>query len=111
MAIKTLYRAFPVALCLTAHAIPAQAENPNQIPQNCRHLDQITAALEAQYREFPAGYGITETGSMVSLFQTEASNSAQTWSLTLTDPRSRITCIMASGEGWRMVPAIAGPES
>ena len=76
---------------------PASAQNA------CAPRDQLVTKLEESYGESRMGAGLRGSASV---FEIWASSSSGTWTILVTNTEG-ISCIMASGESWHDMPAIA----
>ena len=68
-------------------------------------IDRETAIrhLEGKFSEAPAALGLTNTGEILEVFTSDAGRS---WTMLVTTPDGN-TCLVATGEAWKSVPAIA----
>ena len=74
--------------------------------QHARQRHQ--AAGSDKYREAPVAVGVTHNGGLIEVLST---GEGQTWSIIITSPQG-MSCLVAAGEGWRMVEALAqDPEA
>ena len=85
-------RPLATAAFLAAFSFPASAEMP------CGERKALVDYLASEYREQKIGAGITENGTVVEMFYSSAS---ATWTITITDPRTNITCLVAAGSDWQ----------
>jgi hypothetical protein len=65
---------------------------------HCGERKALVDYLASEYREQKAGAGITENGAVVEMFHSAA---RATWTITVTDPRTGITCLVAAGSDWQ----------
>ena len=83
-----------IAALVAALSWPAQAHHGAQ----CAPRDAMLRELATRYVEAPAAIGIG-AGNLVELL---TAPDGLTWTIIWTTPAGR-SCIMASGEGWRML--------
>lgn len=95
---------FSVAgLALAAALIPT----PASAQMVCGQRDDILETLARKYQERPAAIGVESTGGLIEVLADIKSGS---FTIIVTTPRG-MSCLLASGEGWRMVPVERGPEA
>jgi len=80
-----------------ATALPAMAQSP------CGPRDQLIEKLEDSYGENRMGAGLRGNAS---IFEIWASADSGSWTILVTDTDG-ISCVMATGEYWQEMPAIA----
>lgn len=68
-----------------------------QATPQCGQRSQIIGYLAKTYQEAPVGIGVTGKGALVELL---TDKNSKTWSILITYPNG-VTCLIASGEGWR----------
>ena len=71
----------------------------------CNERGEVLTLLAKKYKEAPIGGGVTSKGALIELFNDPNSG---TWTLILTSPKktpdgSKISCLIAAGEGWRVI--------
>lgn len=76
-------------------ASPAAAAAPT-----CNARDSVVQSLGNKYREVPVAAGITNGGKLIEVL---SNDSGTTWTIIVTTPQG-VSCLIAAGEGWRMVP-------
>ncbi|MGQ0674929.1 MAG: hypothetical protein ACT4N4_02415 [Rhodospirillales bacterium] len=91
--VRMQYRFFIAVAALLLTAAPALAQG--QMP--CGDRDELLAKLKAEYKETPAGFGMTGGGQVVELLTSEKGS----WTLLLSLPNGR-SCLIGSGEGWEL---------
>jgi hypothetical protein len=69
-----------------------------QSPQ-CGAREAVLDRLSAKYEEQPVSLGITATGSLLEVLASPGGS----WTIIVTLPGGP-TCLVSSGEGWRMAP-------
>jgi len=62
----------------------------------CGDHERFVSALREQFRERPAGQGVTTAGRLLRLFVSDAG----TWTVLVVLPDGR-ACAVAHGEGWQ----------
>jgi len=97
---KTL--ALGALLCLTPVA-PGLAEVPTLL---CVPRERALADLAARYGEQVVALGVTSQGALMELL---VAPETRTWTLLVTRPFG-VTCLLASGEAWRELPAAVAAE-
>ena len=91
-------------ITFTALLIGAVATGSAALAQNaCGPRDQLVAKLEDSYGESRMGAGLRGSASV---FEIWASASSGTWTILVTNTEG-VSCVMASGESWHEMPAIA----
>ena len=68
----------------------------------CAPRDVVLETLKKKYGERPVALGVTLSGALVEVLASEAGK----WTIIVTAPGGP-TCMVASGEGWRQIPAEA----
>jgi len=71
----------------------------------CTERKAALRHLEGKFSEMPVAMGLTSTGAMIEVLTSEAGGS---WTMLLTMPDGT-TCLIAAGEAWRTIPAVAVP--
>ncbi len=84
---------------LVACAGAAFAPAPASAAQVCGDRAKMVAHLGKDYRELPAGIGLTAGGAVIELFTAETGS----WTILMTMPGGR-TCVTSIGEGWEHTP-------
>jgi hypothetical protein len=72
----------------------------------CAPRDRVVGQLAQRYHEVRVAAGVSAAGSLVEVFVAEHGT---TWTIAVTTPNG-LTCLVASGEGWREVEP-KGPET
>jgi len=91
-------------ITFTALLIGSVATGSVALAQNaCAPRDQVVTKLEGTFGESRMGAGLRGSAS---IFEIWASADSGTWTILVTDTQG-ISCIMASGESWHDMPAIA----
>ncbi len=78
----------------------------------CVERDGLLTLLEQKYGEVPVAVGITGTGPGTNggaLIELLTAKGGMTWTIILTMPNGQ-TCLIASGEGWRELTPLEGPN-
>jgi hypothetical protein len=81
-----------VAGCLAAFSYPVSAHT------HCGERKAFVDYLASEFREQKTGAGITKNGTVVEMFHSDA---RATWTITMTDPGTGITCLVAAGSDWQ----------
>jgi len=97
------------ALGLLAVGVPLFGSDPARAqtaPAICRARDGLLTQLEHKYGEVPVAIGVAN-GALIELL---TAKDGMTWTIILTSPKG-ISCLIASGEGWRpLAPAPTDPS-
>ena len=64
----------------------------------CDARDRVVAFLAERYGETRRSIGIAGEGAVMELF---AADDTGTWTITVTIPDGTVTCLVASGEGYK----------
>ena len=90
----------------TAQAEHQQGPGPKQGPPGqaqgqpqCEARSKVVPLLAKKYQELQIALGVTNTGGMIELFASKTG----TWTIIITSPKERISCLVAAGEGWRQL--------
>lgn len=70
---------------------------PASAPPQCAPRDALLEQLDSAYGEVPAGSGVIHDSALLEIVMTP---DGATWSMVLTSPGG-ISCLVATGEGWR----------
>ncbi len=82
-------------------AAPIAVPRPPPVqPTVCRPRNDVLALLATKYGEAQVAVGVTTRGNLVEVLTT---SDGRTWTIILTTPQG-LSCLVASGEGWRVVP-------
>ena len=82
---------------------PASAQGA---PAICTARDGLLSQLEQKYGEVPVAIGVAD-GALIELL---TAKDGTTWTIILTSPKG-LSCLIASGEGWRpLAPVLSGPS-
>ena len=92
--IKHTNRIVLAAALWAAVSIPAQAQVV------CAERLQVTEHLAQNFREKPAGTGLTHAGQAIELFVAETG----TWTIVIVTPAGE-ACIVSHGEAWQAQPS------
>ena len=75
-------------------------------PAICRARDGLLSQLEQKYGEVPVAVGVARR----VLIELLTAKDGITWTIILTSPKG-MSCLIASGEGWRpLAPVPGGPS-
>jgi len=74
---------------------------------NCAERAAALSQLSKAYGEHPVAIGLASSGGVIEVL---ASQDGASWSIVVTLP-SGLTCLVASGEGWRRIEVKPGEES
>ncbi len=86
---------------------PASAQGA---PAACGARDGLLSQLESKYGEVPVAIGVTGGVRGGQLIELLTAKDGMTWTLILTTPQG-LSCLIASGEGWRpLAPVAEGPS-
>ena len=99
------------ALFLTA--ILGSFVQPAAAQPQCDSRDIVLQILQERYKEAPVFMGVTHNGGLIEVLTSEGGSS---WSVVVTIPGQDegppISCLVAAGEGWRAMEAVAvDPEA
>ncbi len=84
------------------------ASSPAFAAPQCNSRDKVLELLSKTYSEAPVAIGVTNNGGLVEVLSTGDGN---TWSIIITSAQG-ISCLVAAGEGWRLIERIAmDPEA
>ncbi len=103
-----MWRTIATVACLSLWGASSTLAQP--VP--CAPRDTLLTVLEQKYGEVPVAVGVTGTGVGTSggaLVELLTSKGGTTWTLILTMPNGQ-TCLIASGEGWRKLTPLEGPN-
>ena len=78
-----------------ASCSPAMAQQPN-----CASSSDVYDIMSQRFGEVRQTIGVTQGGALVEQWANEATGS---WTIVVTDPTSRLTCIVADGVGFDYV--------
>jgi hypothetical protein len=73
---------------------------------NCAAREKILNTLNQEYKEAPAGLGLTQAGSVVELLVSRAGS----WTLLATAPNG-MSCLLAAGDHWEGIPIALGQKA
>lgn len=73
----------------------------------CNTRDNAHKILEGKYQEKTVGVGVTSTGGLVELL---TADDGKTWTI-IVSTADGTSCMVASGEGWRVLKVQWGPEA
>ncbi len=76
-----------------------------QVP--CNQRDDVLGHLAQKYQELPIAAGVTNLGGLVEVLST---GDGKTWTIIISSPDGQ-ACMVASGEGWRVLTVQWGPEA
>ena len=63
----------------------------------CNKRESVKRQLEQKYNERVISAGVTSNGALLEVY---ASPNGQTFSIVITDPNSKMSCLMATGTDW-----------
>lgn len=72
----------------------------------CTDRTAVIKQLSAQYSEKPVAMGLANNGGVIELLHTK---DRTTWTLIITMPNG-MTCPVAAGESWEIIPNGKGPR-
>lgn len=75
--------------------------------QKCNTRASIHTQLAEKYKETPIASGITASGALVEIFST---SDGRTWTMIITAPNG-LSCLVGSGEAWKVLSANLGQSS
>ncbi len=87
---------------LFMYVAPTLAQLP---PSNCDTRERMLAYLGKKYSETPVAAGIIRNNGLLEIL---ATNDGSTWTIIVTSPQG-LSCMVASGEGWRNVKRAVDP--
>jgi hypothetical protein len=73
----------------------------------CIPYPELRKALQGKYGESPVAFGVHANGSLMQVF---ASDAGDTWTVVMTSPKG-ISCIVAGGNDWYVLPLALGPQA
>jgi hypothetical protein len=69
-----------------------------QSSKNCDSRSKVVKHLKEKWQEIPVSSGITTNGFFVEILSSPGS---ETWTMVITNPVTKRTCVIGSGEGWK----------
>ena len=69
----------------------------------CDQRQRVIGHLADKYKEATVAVGVTNSGGLVEVL---SSGDGQTWTIIVSSPTG-VTCLLATGEGWRALHGIA----
>jgi hypothetical protein len=63
----------------------------------CDKRTSIVYQLQYKYQEVQANVAVTNTGHLVEIYE---SAEGETWTIIITDPKSKMSCIVLAGLNW-----------
>ena len=73
----------------------------------CRDRESAIAVLGVQYKERLVAHGISMSGHLVELFiSSQRTATGNTWTITATNPRTKILCLISNGAVWLDVVSV-----
>ncbi len=94
-----------VGAVLLAASVPAAGQQSSTL---CEARDKVLSHLAKKYKEIPLALGVTSKGGLVEVL---TSSGGATWTIIVSMPNGK-SCLVAAGEGWRMVPFVPNdPEA
>ena len=101
-----MMRALVIAVAISLLAGPAGAKGDgNMVP--CKPRAEVLQFLATQYEESVISAGVVNTGALLEIY---AAHDGLTWSVVVTTPDGKMSCLVAAGEGWRQLEAIKQGE-
>ena len=97
-----LGKALATTAVLAAFSLPAAAQQQAA----CAKRGDDLKHLSSKYTEAPVALGLANNGGVVEVFSSQKGNS---WTIIITMPNGP-TCMVAAGENWEEIPAIASNE-
>ena len=74
---------------------------------HCGDREAAIAMLDAQYKEILVARGISMAGELVELFiSSQRTVVGNTWTITATNPRTKILCVISAGSVWNEIASI-----
>ncbi len=73
----------------------------------CAPRASVLGQLAAKYNEAPIAIGVTSQGGLVEVLTTP---DGRTWTIIVSSPDG-MSCLVASGEGWRNLRRATGPRA
>jgi hypothetical protein len=68
---------------------------------HCGNREAAIIMLDAQYKERVVAHGISMAGQLVELFiSSQGTIVGNTWTITTTNPRTKILCLISAGSMW-----------
>jgi hypothetical protein len=89
----TLFRIVCI-IGICGFSLPSQAS----AAANCNSHDKAGAELKKKYGEILADISAMADGKMLEVYRNPATMS---WTIVVTNPENNISCVVASGEGWK----------
>ncbi len=65
--------------------------------QVCNNRETMIKLLEEKYNEYPKGISTTSTGLLIERYE---SLNRKSWTIVVTHPQTKISCVMFNGEDW-----------
>jgi hypothetical protein len=84
-----------------------QPANAQTGARTCVPYVELRKALQGKYGENPVAFGVHANGSLMQVFASAAGN---TWTVVMTSPGG-ISCIVADGNNWYVLPLPLGPQA
>jgi hypothetical protein len=74
---------------------------------HCGNRESVIVILDAQYKERVVARGISMAGQLVELFiSSPGTVVGNTWTITVTNPRTKILCMISAGSSWNKLASI-----
>jgi hypothetical protein len=84
-----------------------QRANTETEARVCIPYPELRKALQGKYGESPVAFGLHANGGLLQIF---ASHTGDTWTVVMTSPKG-ISCIVAGGKSWYVLPLALGPQA
>ena len=71
---------------------------------HCGDREAVITILDATYKEVLVARGISMAGQLVELFiSSQGTIVGNTWTITITNPRTKILCMISAGSMWNEI--------
>ena len=111
LAITSLLAAAPSSAASGGHLGPSEAvmelADAQTEARACLPYPEMRKALQGNYSENPVAFGVHADGRLMQVF---ASDAGDTWTVVMTSPQG-ISCIVADGNDWYVLPLPLGPQA
>jgi hypothetical protein len=87
--------------------LSVQLANAETGTRACAPYAKLRKALQGKYGEDPVAFGVHANGSLMQVF---ASDAGDTWTVVMTSPKG-ISCIVADGNDWHVLPLPLGRQA
>lgn len=69
---------------------------PASAQETCTNRDRLLSFLAEKYKEEPIAMGIVGGSGLMEVYVSEIGS----WTISITDPKTDIACVIAAGEAW-----------